>query len=196
MMTPEIRTELELTMRREEKLLGRWITKKLGDRDAADDVVQSVFMRVWAFAENNKIENPRALMFKAAANLAYNEIKRRNRFNRRHIVQNDNSKDDFLSSIASGEPSPEQQASLREDVTITLNAINSLPENSRRAFKMNRFDGLSYKEIALALNVSTSSVEKYMIQALKVLRAELSAQRQSSSKVVRLQPRAALREKG
>ena len=52
-MAPEQRDLIEEAIRRDEKLLIRWLTKKLGDSDAARDVAQSVFMRVWAYAETS-----------------------------------------------------------------------------------------------------------------------------------------------
>lgn len=183
-MSPEQREQIEKAIRQDEKLLVRWLTKKLGDPDAAHDVAQNVFLRVWAFAETNEIENPRALIFKAAANLALNEMKRRNRFNRRHIAPSAQAEDDPLQHVASTAPSPEKHASLREEVVITFNAINDLPDRPRQAFIMNRFDGLSYKEIAKTLRVSESSVEKYMIIALKQLRRALKPELEKDSKIV------------
>ena len=183
-MAPEQRILIEDAIRRDEKLLIRWLTKKLGDADAARDVAQSVFMRVWAFAETAKVDNPRALIFKAAGNLALNEIKRRNRFYRRHVTPSEFAEDDALHNVASSAPSPEKHASLREDVTLILNAIHALPERPRQAFMMNRFDGLSYREIAKSMGVSESSIEKYMIEALKKLRLVLNAERSKGEKVV------------
>jgi RNA polymerase sigma-19 factor, ECF subfamily len=166
----EQKTLIETAIRRDEKLLIRWLTRRLGDHDAARDVAQSVFLRVCTFAETGVVENPRALLFKTASNLALNELKRRSRFNRRHIEPGETMESDPLHNVASASPSPEKQASLREDVSITLAAIDALPDRPRRAFKMNRFDGLSYKEIAVQLKVSESSVEKYMSEALRNLR--------------------------
>jgi len=184
-MTPDQKAEIERAMRRDEKLLIRWLTQKLGDPDAARDVAQSVFLRVWAFAENSIVENPRALLFKTAGNLALNELKRRNRFTSRHVEPGTTSENDPLHNVASSSPSPEKQTSLREDVSITMAAINALPDRLRRAFIMNRFDGRSYKEIAELMNVSESSIEKYMIEALKKLRATFDEDEESKSKIVK-----------
>lgn len=172
-MTPKQRRQIEDAINQDGKLLTRWLTKKLGDADAARDVAQSVFLRIWSYSENTAIENPRALIFKTAANLALNELKRRSRHNQRHVEPPAFVQDDPVMKVASSAPSPEAQASLREDVARILDAIATLPEKPRRAFTMNRFDGLSYREIATVLSVSESSVEKYMIEALRRLRNAL-----------------------
>ena len=180
-MNLDQRRRVERALRHNEKLLTRWLTKKLGDPEAAQDVAQTVCMRVLAYSETIGIANPRALIFKTGANLALNELKRRNQYNKRHVEPAAFAEEDPLLQIASSAPSPEAQASLREDVTRVLDAVAALPENPRRAFTMSRFDGLSYKEIARILNVSESSVEKYMIQALKALRKALKGQRDGGS---------------
>lgn len=175
-MTPEQDARIETAIKENESILVRWLTKRLGDPDAAGDVAQSVFLRVWSYASTAAVANPRALIFKTAGNLAINEMKRRSVFNRTHIAPSDyDNDDDVIEKIAHTGPTPEKQASLREDVRQTLEAIEALPEPARTAFSLNRFDGLSYKKIAARMNVSESSVEKYMIDALKRLREALRA---------------------
>lgn len=49
-------------------------------------------------------------------------------------------------------------------------AIEALPEQCRRIFKMSCFDGLKYKEIASELSISEKTVENQMGKALKILR--------------------------
>jgi len=52
-------------------------------------------------------------------------------------------------------------------------AIKDLPEDYRNAFEMNRFDDLTYKEIAKKLNISEKTIAYRISQALKILRKEL-----------------------
>jgi RNA polymerase sigma-70 factor, ECF subfamily len=53
-------------------------------------------------------------------------------------------------------------------------AIEELPEQRRRIFTMNRVDGMRYKEIAQALNLSPKTVEVQIGKALKYLRESLA----------------------
>ena len=172
-MTPDQSARIETAIRENEGVLVKWLTRRLGDPDAAGDVAQSVYLRVWTYAAKAMVTNPKALIFKTAGNLAINEMKRRNTFNRRHIMPSENDDDDALTNVAASGPTPEKETSLRQDVRKTLDAIAALPEPARTAFTMNRFDGLSYREIAKRMSVSESSVEKYMIVALKQLREAL-----------------------
>ena len=52
-------------------------------------------------------------------------------------------------------------------------ALSRLPESYREAFEMNRFQNLTYNEIAEKLNVSSKTVDYRIQQALKLLRVEL-----------------------
>jgi RNA polymerase sigma-70 factor (ECF subfamily) len=52
-------------------------------------------------------------------------------------------------------------------------AVKGLPESYRQSFEMNRFDDLTYKEIAGKLDISEKTIAYRISQALKLLRNEL-----------------------
>jgi len=52
-------------------------------------------------------------------------------------------------------------------------ALQRLPNSYREAFEMNRFQHLTYGEIASQLNVSSKTVDYRIQQALKLLRVDL-----------------------
>ena len=52
-------------------------------------------------------------------------------------------------------------------------AIDGMKPHWRRAFVLNRFSQLSYRDVARTMNVSTKTVEKYISKALLHLRAAL-----------------------
>lgn len=56
---------------------------------------------------------------------------------------------------------------------IIIESLNKLPENVRKVFKMSRFEGLKYREIADQLSISVKTVEANMAKALKFLRNNL-----------------------
>lgn len=158
-----------------EDVLVGWLARKFGDLSVAHDIAQDAYLRVWRYAHEEDIDNPRALIFKTAANLAANEFKARRRFQAGHVdpfAFGDNSPVD---RIPADDPSPERIECARQDLEACRQAIESLPDKARRAFILSRFEGLTYLEIARRIGVSVSSVEKYIILALKTLRASLEA---------------------
>ncbi len=52
-------------------------------------------------------------------------------------------------------------------------ALLNLPVSYREAFEMNRFQNMTYNEIASRLDVSSKTVDYRIQQALKLLRVEL-----------------------
>ena len=61
-----------------------------------------------------------------------------------------------------------------EELTRNIEAaLSRLPESYREAFEMNRFQNMTYNEIAQKLNVSSKTVDYRIQQALKLLRVEL-----------------------
>ena len=183
----EVKTQLraiEGAVRKHDSMLIGWLTKRLGDADTARDVAQDAYLRVWRRAHVAKIENPQAILFKTAANLAANEFRSRKRFANIYRPRDDDDRDDPIQETPCDAPSPERVSVARSDVALSMATIRDLPEKTRRAFIMNRFEEKSYSQIAEELNVSKSSIEKYMIVALASLR-EAFAKNASTGAVIR-----------
>jgi len=152
------------------------------------DVKQSTFLHVWEFSRHSKVNNPKALMFKIARNLACNELRRRKRFDAAFVTTSDYSENEIEQATCSTTPSPEQITSLRDDIQRVFKVINDLPERPKQTIIMHRMHGLSYKAIAQKLDVSQSSVEKYMIEALKRMRKCLAQDHDQGSPITPFQP--------
>jgi RNA polymerase sigma-70 factor (ECF subfamily) len=62
---------------------------------------------------------------------------------------------------------------LTEDMEEKLQKlIDEIPERRRAIFRMSRFEGLSYKQIAERLNISENTVDSQIRNALAFLRKE------------------------
>ncbi|MEM9619260.1 MAG: sigma-70 family RNA polymerase sigma factor [Pseudomonadota bacterium] len=160
-------------MRHYDQFITNWLKKFLGDIETAADLKQSVFVQVLEYAREQEIDNPKALMFKIARNLAVNELRRRKRFEAVFVPTDDYDSPLIAQKIASETPTPEETTSSREDMRRFTDALNSLPPRQRQAMILSRMHGCTYRTIAQKLGVSESSVEKYMVKALKTLREKL-----------------------
>jgi RNA polymerase sigma-70 factor (ECF subfamily) len=180
--------QVDRAIRRHDRMLVRWLTRKFGDTETARDIAQSAYLRVWRYAQTQTIENPQALIFRTAANLAANEFRARKRMQAIRLDASTVSKEDPIEQIASSAPSPEAAEVVRQEIAASMTAINALPASIRRAFILSRFEDKTYREIAAILGVSESSVEKYIIAALKALRKAVN-DRDNPSKIIQLQSR-------
>lgn len=62
--------------------------------------------------------------------------------------------------------SPEQIVDGEEQYGLFLAALNELPPKTRDVFLLNRYEGLTYTQIADHYGLSISSIEKHMMKAL------------------------------
>ncbi len=162
--------DIERAIRKHDRVLVRWLAQKFGDVETARDIAQSAYLRVWRYAQTQPIDNLQALIFKTAANLAANEFRARKRMKTFTQEPAKDSPENAIELMACPGPSPETTAVAREEVAASLRAIDALPQQARRAFVLSRFEEKTYREIAIILGVSESSIEKYIIAALKALR--------------------------
>ncbi len=142
------------------KDLKRYLYKKLGSLEDAEDIVQDTFYNLLAVEEKKLDDNPAGYTYKVAHNLALNRI-RKNAYHTNYLSQ--------LESL-DDERTPERSVTAQNDIERVIDSLNSLPERQVKAFTMSRFDNKSYAEISHELNVSLSAVEKYISKTLLHLR--------------------------
>ncbi|SMO71534.1 RNA polymerase sigma-70 factor, ECF subfamily [Saccharicrinis carchari] len=133
----------------------------LHDTDMSESIVQSVFVKLWEKREQYQITSLQSYLMIAVRNSCHNELKRQKR-NR-----------DFTLSDESAYPLETVHHPDSGAMQQINKAIEQLPEQRKKIFKLNRVDGLKYREIAEQLNLSQKTVEAQMAKALKFLREKL-----------------------
>lgn len=134
----------------------------IGDNDAAHDVVQEVFVRLWNKREEiGAILNQKAYLFKSVINASITYLE-----NNKSKVRMGELKIESAGRTDSGVLAKELEAKIQV-------ALNALPPKCKAIFVLSRFDGLKNKEIAQVLGVSLKTVENQMGIALKKMKDEL-----------------------
>jgi RNA polymerase sigma-70 factor (ECF subfamily) len=137
----------------------------VADIQIAENIVQDVFVRVWHHRMNlDPSRLIKSYLFKAVKNEALKEMRHKD-------VEARSQKK--LKDLIVPDIDPEKELTAEETNKEIHQAINELPDKCREIFKMNRFDGLKYAEIAEILNISEKTVETQMGRALKKLRIRL-----------------------
>lgn len=137
---------------------------KCGDRDAALDLVQEAFIKIWENCSKIDFSKVKTYLLTTVNNLFLNSIKHQK-------VVMTYAKDAPTLDITN--QSPEYLLEEEEFKQKLQNAIASLTTAQREVFLMNRIDGKKYKEIAELLDISQKAVEKRMSGALKTLKAQI-----------------------
>ncbi len=137
-------------------------------RDDVEDLVQEIFVKIWT---NRTSWNPKGAintyLFKAARNQAINFIK-----SKRASAFYTGQDDEELPSL--DDEDPVKKIYEKDAVAAVNKAIDRLSPKCRLVFTLNRWEGLSYTEIADILGVSQKTVENQISHALKILRKDLS----------------------
>ena len=154
--------------------LERYLTRKLDNAADAAEVKQETLIRLYRLENPEQLDNARAFLFQVASNLAVDQLRRRTLHYRFLRAESREIGEGELSDSGGDGASPEQILSGREKLARIYQAVDELPEKCRQAFLLHRASGLSYNDIAREMGVSVSSVEKYILQALKHCREALA----------------------
>ena len=129
----------------------------------ADDVTHDVFVTLWQqCAEIPDIASLKAYLFRMTRNAIFSM------FRHRRIAEEYMARARYQSEEASSET--EEKIATADLLDLVHLTIQSMPEQRRRIFTMNRFDHMTYDEIATALGISRKTVEYHISQALARLR--------------------------
>lgn len=140
--------------------LSRFLTKKLGCREMAADVVQETYLRVARVDPARDISHPRAFLYRIAVNLAADAMRRR------QVRARYESPEVSAEDVPSSAPSMEAALDARQQYRLLRQAVTLLPPKCRTVFLLHKAEQLSYAQIAARLHISTSAVEKHMSKAL------------------------------
>ncbi len=143
------------------------IHRFIQDRNLVEDLSQEVFMRFWTKRHQiNVTTSLPAYLRRMAINEALGYLR----------SKKNHSTDEFtLDSITETDAGAEQQYLYNELQDNITSAIDTLPPKCKIIFKMSRFDDMTYREIADALNISIKTVENQMGKALRLLRGKLKS---------------------
>lgn len=147
-----------------------YVARMLGSSDAAEDVVQEVFVRLWQNrARLNSSGSTRSLVYKIARNIVFKLI--------RHQAVRSRKAFDLRHFFARSTKNPLDQVVDNELRASLELAIGELPPRRRDAFVLLRTEGLSLKETAEVMGVSTQTVANHAALAMKQLRLILQSHR-------------------
>lgn len=119
----------------------RFLMKKLGSEQEAQDVAQEAYVKLLGLENKNVISHVQTYLFRTANNIAIDRLRSRNRSVKRPVED-----DKRLQHIGG--------------------IVENLPPRCRQAFFLYRFKGLSYKEIASRMQLTESIVRKYVMRAI------------------------------
>lgn len=135
------------------------------DVDVAEEVVQETICYIWDRCDSLSIpDHLKNYLRKAVYHKAINHFKQ----DRSSIHIDVSSVDNILSTESY------EETIIKDELTgEVMSVINQLPEKSKEILYKNRFDGMTYTQIAEEKNISVKTVEYHMSKTLRYLHDKL-----------------------
>jgi len=167
----------ELVRRYGDSLLG-YLTKICRNREQAKDLFQETFKRVHEKAHTLRSNQFKSWLYTIATRVAMDGLRRDNRvrmvsLNQQIDCDGDNCPELGAVAVAADCDDPSQEASKAEQKELVRRAVESLPDRQRATLVLAYYQGLSYREVATALDCSIGTVKTQMFRALRTLAQRL-----------------------
>lgn len=157
--------------------LYRFCLGRLRSPEEAEDAVQSTFLRVYkSLGKGTAPEYEAAWLYKIAHNVC---LSRHEVVGRRRAFETLQDFDEIEYALAAPESHHEELAGLSD-------ALAEMPANLRQAILLREWQGLSYAEIAVAMDTTVSAVETLIFRARKHLATALEPERSKPGRVAGL----------
>lgn len=135
-----------------------WLSKKMPNRQYAEDITQDTFVRLLSKKTAITPQEPRALLLTIAKGMVSN-FYRHQRIEDRYL--------EFIASLPDEYmPDPETQVILLDAIVELDRRLNGLEAIVKQAFLLTQLEGLTQKQTAKQLNISLATVQRYIIKAL------------------------------
>ena len=156
----------ETLFRRYYELLCLYGNRIVGSMDVAEEIVQELFYTLWKERTSLKIVlSVKSYLYRAVRNQSLQYLKHlqvREQYCRKVVVEGTPESDPY--------DSPQEILEYKELEQRLEFALKELPERQRYIFRMNRFEGKKYEQIALEMSLSVKTIEAEMSKALYMLR--------------------------
>jgi len=156
----------EWLFRRYYEKLCQWAYHYLRDLDSSEEIVQDLYYNLWRNRASLEFHvSVKSYLYKAVSNNCKMLIRKKGRHSA--IVTE-------LASQNKGSVSePEELLEVKEIREVVNRTLDELPEKPALIFRMSRYEGLKYREIAEKLSISIKTVEANMGKALRIFRKNL-----------------------
>lgn len=136
----------------------RFVLKNIRDSDAAKDIVQDTFEKMWRLREGIDADKAKSYLFTAAYRTLVDYTRRRkNTVSDERLVQRE-----------------AENTHMAHDVKEMIDrALNTLPEDQRVVVTLRDLEGYSYEEIGEITGLNESQVKVYIYRARLALKKYL-----------------------
>ena len=156
--------------------LSRWFTEEVQPHEPAlradlqarfptlgdqDDLVQETYTRLLRAQANGGVRYPKAFLFTAARNAAFDLFRRRGAKPTEAVT------DLVELTVLEEMPGVGEQMDQSYELEVLADAVRALPDRCRQVIMLRYLDGLAYKEIGVQLGISAETVKVHMAKGMR-----------------------------
>lgn len=141
------------------------IYARTGDKIAAEEMTQDIFMKLWDMRAVLSINNFSAYLYTAVKNKSLNFIEAR--------ITRKKFREYYERFLPLQEDVTERAVALNDLRQALEKGLSRIPEKSKIVFTLSRLEGYTVKEISRKLNLSEKAIEYHLTRSVKELRLRL-----------------------
>jgi len=150
--------------------LQRFLLRMLGRKEAAEDVAQDAYLKIFRLSRPDEVTCPQALLFDVATKLALTRIRRA-----RAEAAMTSANAAEMDEVADEASRPDKRVAAEQAMQQLAGIVEDLAPNLRQVFVMRYVKQMPRQEIAGELNISVGALEQRLTRALAQCRARMSA---------------------
>jgi RNA polymerase sigma factor (sigma-70 family) len=154
----------ESLMNRYSDLLGRYIYTLTHSREAAEEIVQDVFLKIWTVKERlTEVQDFKKWLFNISKNHTLNAL--------RKVIKE---KADYKAFVKESYILDKEENDYKNGlIQLVESAITRLPPQQKMAYMLAQHKGYSYKEVGSKMNLSPQTIKKYLQYARSFVYTEI-----------------------
>ncbi len=152
----------ELIFRHYYRPLYQFVRRQVVSKEDCEEILQEVFTSLWSNRERTLITSLKFYLFAAARHRVVDYFRKAK--TRKHLEEEYHLFEIAYSTLPSADRNPDAIRKVLEEI------ISSLPKRCQLAMKLRISENLSHKEIAERMNITTKTVETYMLAAFDHIR--------------------------
>lgn len=149
--------------------LVRFFTLRLKSPAAAEDLVQDIYLRLGTVDPAADVHNAAGYLYRLGSNLLLDRLRGERRSAAREHEWRETHHTIVGAEEVSEAPRADDAVAARQRLAAVVAVVQEMPETTQKVFRLHKFEGMSHAEVAQAMGISRSAVEKHVMAVLKRL---------------------------
>lgn len=154
-----------------EPMLTRFLQRNWRKESEISDLRQEVYARTYEAAQRERPLSIKPFLFQIARNLMIDRLRKQS------VVSLESVADLEWLNVSDDSPTTESVVAARQELRLLQAALDTLPPRCRRVVVLRKVEGLSQKEVARQMGITTETVENQVAKGMRILAQALNDRR-------------------